>query len=172
MTSRQRPGQQGLQSQKPTVPLAEMLHEGGQTDKQHSEAIVPLLSTQHSGTLTSQASSPQTAWWWRNGARVWGVCEPATAHVSGFSTHFPLVSAVRYTQHTSNKCAHTCCLHTCPCNSVVNKKLQCSRQHLLHSDATHRKHVLHRLSLLITPQEQGFNYLFLVCFILSERNMD
>lgn len=33
-----------------------MLHEGGQTDKQHSEAIVPLLSTQHSGTLTSQTS--------------------------------------------------------------------------------------------------------------------
>lgn len=40
----------------PTVPLVEMLHEGSQTDKQHSEAIVLLLSTQHSGTLTSQTS--------------------------------------------------------------------------------------------------------------------
>lgn len=38
------------------VALAEMLHEGGQTEKQHSEAIVPLLPTQHTGTLTSQTS--------------------------------------------------------------------------------------------------------------------
>lgn len=56
LTTRQTPGQQGSQSQKLMVALAEMLHEGGQTEKQHSEAIVPLLPTQHTGTLTSQTS--------------------------------------------------------------------------------------------------------------------
>lgn len=56
VTTRQRPGQQGSQSQKLMVALPEMLHEGGQTEKQHSEAIVPLLSTQHTGTLTNQTS--------------------------------------------------------------------------------------------------------------------
>lgn len=52
------------------VALAEMLHEGGQTDKQHSEAIVPLLSTQHSGTLTNQTSPlrrPLAGGGWCNG---------------------------------------------------------------------------------------------------------
>lgn len=34
---------------------------------------------------------------------------------------------------------------------MVNKKLQCSGQHLLHSDATHRKHVPRRPSTPITP---------------------
>lgn len=111
VTSRQRPGQQGSQSQKPAVPLTKMLHEGGQTDKQHSEAIVSVLSTQHSGTLISQTSSSQTTWWWRNGVGFVKVL----LRISGF-----------FSTHTSNKCSHTCCSYTCPCNSEVNKKLQCS----------------------------------------------
>lgn len=57
---------------------------------------------------------------------------------------------------------------------MVNKKLQCSGQHLLHSDATHRKHVPRRPSTPITPSypEKRLNYLFLTYFTISEGNVN
>lgn len=104
VTSRQRPGQHGSQSQKPAVSIAEMLHEGGQTDKQHSEAIVPLLSTQHSGTLTSQTSLSAdhlVVEEWCNG----GVCKPATAHAH-------ILSLYNET-YVEQMCTHMLLAHLC-----------------------------------------------------------
>lgn len=69
------------------VALAEMLHEGGQTDKQHSEAIVPLLSTQHSGTLTGQtplSTDRSLVEEWCNGVSSVRTCH-CTFHVSAMS---------------------------------------------------------------------------------------
>lgn len=59
--------------------------------QQHSEAIVPLLSTQHSGTLTSQTSPflTQTVRWWSKCCNG-GVCvNLLLLHVSALSHSLP-----------------------------------------------------------------------------------
>ncbi|KAK9533949.1 hypothetical protein VZT92_009035 [Zoarces viviparus] len=81
VTSRRRPGQQGSRSQKPTVPLSlKMPHEGGQTDEQHSEAIVPLLSTQHSGQ-TSLSADRSLVEDWCNGGECVQTCHCNMSHI-------------------------------------------------------------------------------------------
>lgn len=97
--------------------------------------------------------SPQTARWRRNGAMV-GSVWTCYCTCFGFLTVIP--SPLQWNiRNIRNKCAHTCCSNTWPYNSVVNKTLQCSRQHLLHGDATHRKHGPLRPSPLITPTYSG-----------------
>lgn len=70
MTSRQRPGQQGAQSQKPMVALTEMLHEGGQNRQaaQRGHCFPPVDSAQwhsHKPAIPLRISR-----WQRNGAVV------------------------------------------------------------------------------------------------------
>lgn len=136
-----------------------MPHEGGQTDKQHSEAIVPLLSTQHSGTLTSQTSLDTDHDEYVNLLLHLKKQNKKKLHTSTFALY--LQCNIRQN--------NICCSHTpVPCNTEINKNAAVLQAGLCaqwcNTQETHYSPAFNTDKLLY--------YRFLTYLALSKKNVD